>query len=157
MKRLLAPVLLLLSIAAVAHPQKKKVKKAKQKKETITKVSFETFTRRENVTVSITKDSAISIGRTGSKYTLTNADQWNKVLNSLKALQLSVIPKWVSPTKQREYHGASHCRIWVSTKSKTYESQYFDGGKPMKQLQALYDVIDEIRNNIDEEGKAYNK
>ncbi len=154
MKKVLIPILLLFSIASFALPQKKKIKKATQK-ETITKIAFETFTRRGNIQVGITKDSAISIGRTEKKFILVSADKWNKILSSLKAVELASVPKWKSPTKQREYDGASHCRITVSTKKKIYESQYFDGGKPMKQLQALYDAIDAIRNDIDAEGKKY--
>ncbi|MES2850697.1 MAG: hypothetical protein V4685_16680, partial [Bacteroidota bacterium] len=113
MKKILIPILLLLSIVASAVPQKKKIKKAKQK-ETITKIAFETFTRRGNIQVDITKDSAISIGTTEKKFILVSADKWNKILSSLKAVELASVPKWKSPTKQREYDGASHCRIMVS-------------------------------------------
>jgi hypothetical protein len=154
MKKILLPIILLLSITALAAPQKKKLKKAKQK-ETITKVEYETFARRGRTEVTITKDSAISIGRTEKKFILMTAEKWNAVAKSLNAVKLSVIPSWESPTHQREYDGASHCKISVSTKNNKYESQYFDSGKPMKQLQAVYDAIDNLRNDIDANGKEY--
>lgn len=154
MKKVFIPLLLLLSIAAVALPQKKKAKKAKQK-ETITKVEFETFTRGNRAEVTITKDSAISIGTREKKYIVMSAAKWNELCVALKKVSLSSIPVWEAPTKAREYDGAAHCRIMVSTKNKTYESKYFDSGQPMKQLQALYDVIDSLRNTISEEGKEY--
>ena len=154
MKKILIPIILLLSITALAVPQKKKCKKVKQK-ETITKVEYETFARRGRAEVFITKDSAISIGRTEKKFILMTPEKWNVVAKSLSGVKLSAIPSWVSPTHQREYDGASHCRIIVSAKNKKYESQYFDSGKPMKQLQALYDAIDNIRNDIDANGKVY--
>lgn len=152
MKRTLLPILLLLCLTTLAIPQKKKVKKSKQK-ETITKVEYETFTRRGRTEVTITKDSAISIGRTEKKFILMNTAKWNELVKTLQAVKLSTIPSWSSPTKAREYDGAAHCKIAVSTKANTYESQTFDSGKPMKQLQGLYDAIDKIRNEIDADGK----
>lgn len=152
MKRILISILLLLSIASFAHPRKKKVKKQVH---TITKVTFETFTRRGRTEVTVTKDSAISIGRNESKFILLPAGEWTKVVNSLKKVKLSEIPTWESPTKAREYDGAAHCQIVVCTKSKRYESQSFDGGHPMKQLQALYDVVQNFRNDIDTNGQEY--
>ena len=154
MKKILIPIILLLSITALAMPQKKKCKKVKQK-ETITKVEYETFARRGRTEVAITKDSAISIGRTEKKYILMTAEKWNAVAKSLSAVKLSAIPSWKSPTHKREYDGASHCKISVSTKNNKYESQYFDNGTPMKQLQSLYDAIDNIRNDIEANGKEY--
>lgn len=130
------------------------MKKAKQK-ETITKVAYETFTRGQRSEVTITKDSAISIGRTEKKFILITTQQWTEVCTAVKNITLSSIPGLQAPTKAREYDGAAHCRIAVSTKKDTYESQYFDGGQPMKELQALYDVIESIRSVIKEEGKEY--
>ena len=154
MKKILLPILLLLSIIAFACPQKKKCKKTKQK-EIITKVEYETFARRGRTEVTITADSAISIGRTEKKFILMTAAKWNAILNSVKAVKLSSIPTWESPTKRREYDGAWHCKISISTKAKKYESQYFDSGDPMKQLQALYDAIDSLRHAIESDGKQY--
>ncbi len=130
------------------------MKKAKQK-EAITKVEYETFTRGQRYDVTITKDSVISIGRTGKKFILVTTEQWNEICAAVKNVTLSSIPGLQAPTKAREYDGAAHCRIAVSTKKNTYESQYFDGGQPMKQLQALYDVIENIRSVVKEEGKEY--
>ena len=152
MRRIFIPLILFLSLTAFVYPQKKKVKK---QKETITKVEFETFARRGRTEITITKDSAISIGRTEKKFILMTGDKWKEIVNSLKAVKLSSIPTWESPTKKREYDGASHCKIVVSTKTHQYESQYFDSGSPMKQLKALYDAIDTIRNEIDSDGKNY--
>lgn len=154
MKKILIPIILLLSLAAFAIPQKKKIKKAKQK-ETITKVEYETFARRGKTEVTITKDSAISIGRTEKKFILLTPTKWNELVKTLQAVKLSAIPSWASPTKAREYDGAAHCKIAVSTKANKYESQTFDSGKPMKQLQILYNAIDSIRNDIEAEGKEY--
>jgi hypothetical protein len=154
MKKTFLPVLLLLCLTAFALPQKKKAKKARQK-ETITKIEYHTFTRRGHTDVTITKDSAISIGRNEKKYMLMTAGQWNEITSTLRTIQISAIPGWESPTKKREVDGASHCKILVSTKTSTYESQYFDGGRPMKELQALYDAIAGVRSDIDSIGKPY--
>jgi hypothetical protein len=155
MKRILIPILLLVSIITFGVPQKKKkIRKARQT-ETITKIEFESFARRGRTEVTITKDSVISIGRTEKKYILMTAEKWTVLMNALKKLKLDDIPNWQSPTKAREYDGAAHCKFLVSTKNKQYESQYFDSGKPMKQLQALYDAIENIRTVISEEGKVY--
>lgn len=154
MKNIFILLILLISIAAFAIPQKKKTKKAKQK-ETITKVEYQTFTRRGRTEVTITKDSAITIGSTERKFILMTPGKWNEITGTLKSTKLSSIPTWESPTKKREVDGASHCKMMVSTKANTYESQYFDGGKPMKGLKALYDAIGGIRNDIDSIGKPY--
>jgi competence protein ComGF len=152
MKKILLSIIILLSIAAFAYPQKKKLKK---QKDTITQIEYETFSRRGRTEVTITKDSAISIGRTERKFIVITTAKWNQLLKSVQALKLSTIPLLKAPTKKREYDGAAHCKITVSTKANKYESQYFDSGKPMKSLQALYDGIDKIRNTIDSDGEAY--
>ncbi len=121
--------------------------------ETVTKIEYENFARRGRTEITITKDSAISTNKAGKKYVLMTTAKWNELAATLKNIKLSAIPTWVSPTKAREYDGASHAKIAVSTKSNTYESQYFDGGKPMKQLQSLYDAIENLRSTIEEEGK----
>jgi len=128
------------------------MKKAKQQP-AITQIAYESFARRGRTDIVITKDSAISIGKNSRKYIMMSPAKWNELTASLKLVKLASIPTWVSPTKAREYDGASHSKISVSTKTTTYESQYFDGGKPMKQLQALYDAIDKLRVSIEEEGK----
>lgn len=152
MKKILLPLLLLLSIVAFACPQKKKLKKVKQQ-EAVTKIEYESFARRGRTEITITKDSAISIGKTDKKYILITPAKWTEITNALKSVKLSSIPTWESPTKQREVDGAAHCKIAVSTRANKYESQYFDGGKPMKQLQALYNVIEAIRKDVDSNGK----
>lgn len=154
MKKILLPVLLLLTVAAFALPQKKK-KKIKRQQPAITKVAFESFTRGSSVQLHITKDSAISIGRKESKYLLLSAADWHTICGSIKNVKLTDMPNWEAPTKAREYDGAPHCTIMVATKDKQYTSQTFDGGQPMKQLQALYNAIDSLRTKINEEGKAY--
>ena len=153
MKRTVLPIILLLCLTAFAVPQKKK-KKAKQK-ETITKIAYETFARRGRTEVSITRDSAISIGKKEKKFILMNSAKWSALVNSLNTVKLPAIPSWASPTKAREYDGAAHCKIAISTKANTYESKYFDNGRPMKQLQALYNAIDSLRNEIETAGKEY--
>ena len=84
-----------------------------------------------------------------------NCAKWNALRKSLHSVKLSAIPFWPSPTKAREYDGAAHCKIAVSTKKNKYESQSFDGGNPMKQLKPLYNAIDSIRNFLEADGKEY--
>jgi hypothetical protein len=154
MKKILLPILLLLAIVSFAYPQKKR-KKMKPPQPAITKVVFESVARGNNAAITFTKDSAISIGRRHSKYILLSAKDWSTITNSVKKIKLADIPKWEAPTKAREYDGATHCTISVSTKNSQYQSQTFDGGQPMKQLQALYNAIDSLRNKINEDGKTY--
>lgn len=156
MKKTFLPILLLFCLAAFTLPQKKKIKKAKQK-ETITKVEYQTFTRLGRTAITITKDSAISIGRTEKKFILMTGDKWKEITGALSAVKLSVVPALPSPTRQREVDGASHCRMTISTKNNTYESQYFDGGRPMKELKLLYDAIGSTRNEIDSIGQPYSE
>lgn len=155
MKKVAIPLLLLLvSVISFALPQKKKVKKARQK-DAITKIEYETFTRGNRSEVRITKDSAISIGRSEKKFILITEAKWNTVCAALKNVTLSAVPALEAPTKAREYDGAAHCKIIISGKSVSYESKYFDGGHPMKELKQLYDVIESIRTEIKDEGKTY--
>ncbi|HOZ78515.1 MAG TPA: hypothetical protein PLY34_11000 [Ferruginibacter sp.] len=155
MKKILVPlVFVLLFLVSFALPQKKKVKQVKQK-DTITRVEFEMFTRGTRSEVTITRDSAINIGRTEKKFILIPKAKWDEICVALKNVSLLSIPALEAPSKAREYDGAAHCKIIVVTKSSRYESKYFDGGQPMKQLQALYDVIESIRNTITDKGAAY--
>lgn len=154
MKKILLPVFLLLTVTVFALPQKKK-KKIKRQQPAITKVEFESIARGSNIQLRITRDSAISIGRKESKYMVLPAAEWNTILSSIKNIKLTDIPNWEAPTKAREYDGAPHCTIVVTTKDNQYTSQTFDGGQPMKQLQALYNAIDSLRTKINEEGKIY--
>ncbi len=141
-------------MVSFAYPQKKKYKKLRQK-ETVTQIEYESFSRRFRTHVIITKDSAICTTRKDKKFTLVSAEEWKALTASLQQVKLEGIPAMVSPTNQREVDGASHSRISVSTKGNKYESQYFDGGRPMKQLAALYEKINEIKGAIEEKGEQY--
>ena len=148
MKKIAVIILLLVSIAPNSFSQKKKMGK-----ETITQIEMELFSRRGRTELAISKDSAISIGRTDKQFILLTTKQWNRLVSSLKGVKLPGIALLVSPTKDREFDGAQHCKISISTKKNKYESQYFDEGKPMKKMQRLYDAIAAIRNEINNNGK----
>ncbi len=127
----------LFATAINSYPQKKKAVKA----DTVTQVSFESFSRMRQTQIAITPDSFVITTNTGREAAAITKAQWNKIKATLKAVKLAKIPSLVSPTHNREFDGAMHCRITVSTIATQYESQYFDDGRPVKPLQALYDEI----------------
>lgn len=155
MKKIFLILFLLLSIVSFAFPQKKKSKKVKPKQEMVTQIEYESFSRRLRTHIIITKDSAVSTTRNDKKFILVSKAEWNALTASLQQVKLEAIPALVSPTHQRETDGAMHCRMIIITKSNRYESQYFDCGKPMKQLAAVYEKTEAIKNTIEEEGKQY--
>lgn len=155
MKKALVLLSLILPAVLFAVPQKKKIKKKKAPQSVVvTSIEFESFTRRQQIQLLIKQDSAIYTGRHDKKYILLTAQAWKDVTATLHEVKLEAIPGYESPTHRRETDGASHCRIKVVTTKSQYETQYFDGGQPMKQLKALYDRIEEIKNRIEATGKT---
>lgn len=143
----IAATILMLAVSICVYPQKKKLK------EPVTAIQFEMFGRRGRTEIKITADSAISSSRTGHKFILVTAVQWNGLLGTVKNINLPGLHKLISPTSRRDMDGALHCRIFICTKNKKYETQYFDSGVPMKQIRSLYESIETLRNAIDEDGK----
>ncbi len=128
-----------------------------QTKEPVTSIRFEIFNRTVRTKLTITKDSAISIGRKEQKFILINSNQWNALVNSLQSTDLAGISKLVSPTHNRDVDGASHCKIVIYTDKNIYQSQYFDSGKPMPELQKVYDAITVIADDIAKSGQTFTK
>jgi hypothetical protein len=108
----------------------------------VTSVEFESVGRRGRTEIKITRDSMVLTTRTGKKVKAFSQAQWNKLLNTVEDVDLSMIHTLVSPTHQRDVDGALHCRFFISTATNRYETQHFDSGKPMKQLQSLYDCVE---------------
>jgi hypothetical protein len=142
--------LLLVLLAAQCYPQKKKMTK-----ESVTSIEFEMFGRRGKTEISISKQFAISTSRSEKKFIPMTVVQWNELLGTVNKLNLASIGKLTAPTKRREVDGALHCRIFISTKNKKYETQYFDSGIPMKELKPLYDKIEAIRFAINDGGETW--
>ncbi|MBL0355417.1 MAG: hypothetical protein IPP72_00335 [Chitinophagaceae bacterium] len=145
MKRI-ALVILSLIISSHLYPQKKAAK------EPVTVIQFELFGRRGRTEMMITSEFAISKSRSEKKFIPMTADKWNALLTAVNHIDLPGLQKLKAPTSRRDVDGALHCRILICTKNEKYESQYFDSGIPMKQLQALYDKIEAIRSAIKDDG-----
>ena len=82
-------------------------------------------------------------------------EKWNELLGTLKELDLSSVGRLKAPTQKRLVDAAFHCRIFISTKNKKYQTAYFDSGIPMIELQPLYDKIESIRNAINYDGEFW--
>lgn len=136
MKNLL-PFFLLLFVSIHTDAQSKEMKNI-----VITSVEFESVGRRGRTEIKICRDSMVLITRSGTKTKALTPAQWTKLLNTLQDADLSMMHTWASPTYQREVDGALHCRFFISTPTQRYETQHFDSGKPMKQLQSLYDFVE---------------
>ncbi len=143
MKQVLCFVFLLL-VFECAYPQQKVTAG-------ITAIGFEMFGRRGKNECLIVPGTVTDSGRLGKRKATISRQQWNELVNAIKQLNLKTIHKLKSPTSQRDVDGALHCRIMIRTKKKEYLSSYFDSGHPMKQLKKLYEKIEAIRNQLEEE------
>ena len=102
-------------------------------------------------TITIKKGFAeLTINRKEKKWAYITSDIWNFFKDSIQLLNLSTIDTIKSPTSARELDGASYCKIIIQTRQKKYETQYFDGGKPMILFQSIYKKIDLIEKGIRE-------
>lgn len=148
MKRITTIFALMLFLVQ-CYPQKKMVK------DSITAIEFELSGRRGRTVVKITNEFAISTSRTEKRFIVMTADKWKELLDTVNKINLPGISKLKSPTSRRDVDGALHCRIFLYTKNKKYESQYFDSGIPMTALKSLYDKIEAIRNAINDDGDIW--
>jgi heat shock protein HslJ len=126
-----------------------------QNKQVVVSVAYESFSRRSRTEIIVTRDSAIVKTRDDAKYILMAPGQWQKITRALQKVKLSSVPSYKAPTKAREYDGAAHSKLAITTATKKYESQYFDSGQPMKPLQLLNDEIEAIRSAVEKNGTAY--
>ncbi len=119
---------------------------------TVSKIVFNTGTRGYQRETTLTKDSAIIIinstmepsAKTNWRTKLTAAE-WERLMGSLKAVNISQLNELKSPTTDRATDGAYQSSIQITTDNAYMHS--FDDNKPNQQLQQLMDVIDAIEKS----------
>lgn len=124
-------------------------------RESVVNIMFELSGRRGITQLSITPALAISTSKTEKKYITISPEKWSELLSTIKELDLSSINQLKAPTQKRLVDAAFHCRIFISTKNKKYQTGYFDSGIPMMELKPLYDKIEAIRNAINYDGEFW--
>ncbi len=80
---------------------------------------------------------------------ICNEDEWTKLMEVLKAVEIENIPNLKAPTEARFYDGAAIANLKIIYNGTTYESQSFDHLSPPKEIEALVKVILSISENIE--------
>ncbi|HEY3430838.1 MAG TPA: hypothetical protein VGK39_09190 [Cyclobacteriaceae bacterium] len=116
----------------------------------IVKIEFSSLTRGHSRNIIFTKDSVISSveGREASpkKEKRLNAEEWQRLVGSLKNLALNEITDLQSPTMKRAYDGAMHSTIVIATSDRETFSHSFDDEDPHEKLKPLMKVIHELND-----------
>ena len=74
---------------------------------------------------------------------------WNKLLSSMKTINLKNISELKAPTKTRFYDGAATAQLKIILNDTTFETQSFDHGTPPKAIEAFVKDILSLCENIE--------
>ena len=74
---------------------------------------------------------------------------WSNLLNALKNIDITNIPKLEAPSKAHQYDGAAIANLILTIDGKTFETVSFDHGNPPKEIEALVKEILSIAQNIE--------
>ncbi len=75
--------------------------------------------------------------------------QWDKVVSSLKEVDIKNINKLRAPSNKRLYDGAAHAQLKITLDDKTYTSSGFDHGNPPEEIKALVLTILSLTESVE--------
>ena len=78
-----------------------------------------------------------------------NEADWNKLMSSMKTIDLKHIGALKAPTEKRFYDGAATANLKITVNNTTYESQSFDHGTPPTEIEGLIAAILSLAENIE--------
>ncbi|WP_048511881.1 hypothetical protein [Chryseobacterium sp. FH2] len=107
----------------------------------IEKIQLTEQTRGTNRIITFTSNSKIvSLNGENTTFPLSS-EEWQNISVQVNLVDLSKISSYESPTTDRFSDMALASSIIITSDGKQYTSNSFDAGMPPKELEALYDVL----------------
>ena len=95
-------------------------------------------------TISVTKDKGSQLVSRSCK-----ESEWNKLIGTIKEVNLDSLSLFKAPTDARFYDGAAIAKLQIELGDKIYQSAPFDHGNPPLEIEPLVKEILSISENVE--------
>ena len=78
-----------------------------------------------------------------------NKNSWSKLMNALDAIDLKNISNLKAPNEARFYDGAAIAQLIITQENTSFETNSFDHGKPLVEIETQVKKILSLSKNIE--------
>lgn len=115
------------------------------KKENINKIELTESTRGTNRTVTYSNTAIVTDVNCKTTSLPISETQWENIVKEARLINLERISIYESPTTKRYSDAAMSSKVIISVEDNKYSSADFDAGTPPKELELLYQKLQQAR------------